>query len=146
MADDELEGCLLPDYQGEVEEIAQNPAFEVVLRLTPVVVPLSMALLYSEIVKVFHFAADVLAGNSWRAVDGGLSQTAALEPLINGIVVPSCSVALGTLTAITISSLRLRQIQLRALLNKEACQIRAMLAMLESQFCGEQYRPELLSG
>ena len=77
---------------------------------------------------------DLLSGKTWYAVDGGASQIAELLPVTNGIVVPSVSVAFGTLTAVTIQSLRQRQIAIRALLNKEACAVRSLYAACMAAF------------
>ena len=111
------EGCLLPDKQQEVQDLVEeeSPAFELALMWTPVVVPLGAVLTYGNVMEVYHFTVQALSSNTWAPADGGVSQTIALVPLVNGIVVPSCSIALGTLIALTISSLRQRQILLRTL-------------------------------
>ena len=112
------EGCLVPDDQNELKVMEeQNSAYELALAWTPVVVPACAALTYGNVMEVYHFTVQTLSANTWSSADGGVSQTAALVTLVNGIVVPSCSVALGTLIALTISSLRLRQIQLRTLVS-----------------------------
>lgn len=59
-----------------------------------------------------------------------------IQPMMNGIVLPTVSFALGTLSAATITSLRQRQVTIRACLNKEACLIDLMLSVLETIFAG----------
>ena len=108
--------------------------FDLVLAVTPVVAPALGGLLYPSIETLYHVVSDVLSFRLWESADGGFAQTQALIPLVNGIVVPACSVALGTLTALTVSQLRQRQIQLRTLLNKEACLIRCILCTFEALF------------
>jgi len=119
---------------------ANSGWFDAALILTPVAVPMLAGALYPTIETAYHSAIDLLANYRWAPADGGASQAQALSPLINGIVVPACSVALGTLTALTISQLRQRQIQLRTLLNKEACLIRCILSTFEALFQGERQR------
>lgn len=46
-----------------------------------------------------------------------------LTPAINGIIIPGLAITGGTLVGITVSSLRQRQLDVRANLNKEACDL-----------------------
>ena len=64
--------------------------------------------------------------------------------MTNGIVVPSVSVAFGTLTAITIQTLRTRQITICAALNKEACALRNRHSATSAVFAGPAYDRERL--
>ncbi|CAJ1346979.1 unnamed protein product [Effrenium voratum] len=57
-----------------------------------------------------------------------------LTPATNGIVIASLSIAFGTLTSLTISSLRQRQKEIRQYLNKEACEIRMLQALFLACF------------
>ncbi|CAE7522628.1 unnamed protein product [Symbiodinium natans] len=57
-----------------------------------------------------------------------------LTPATNGIVISSLSIAFGTLTSLTISSLRQRQKEIRQYLNKEACEIRMLQALLLASY------------
>ncbi|CAE7289793.1 unnamed protein product [Symbiodinium microadriaticum] len=57
-----------------------------------------------------------------------------LTPATNGIVIASLSIAFGTLTSLTISSLRQRQKEIRQYLNKEACEMRILQAMLLASY------------
>lgn len=102
--------------------------------MLPVVLPIVAGLQFERILGVSHEALELMARAKWVQVDGGLSRTAALMPTLTGIVLPSVSFALGTLTATTISSLRSRQVQLRAQLNSEACLIRSILSASEAMF------------
>ena len=54
------------------------------------------------------------------------------------------SVAFGTLTAITIQTLRQRQISIRAALNKEACALRNLHSATKAVFSGPSYDRERL--
>ncbi len=59
-------------------------------------------------------------------VDGGRLSIDLLLPTANGIVLPTLSIALGTLFATTINVLRQRQVDLRADLNNEVCELRLL--------------------
>jgi len=49
-----------------------------------------------------------------------------LRPTITGVVVPVISIALATLVSTTVNVLRQRQVDLRAYVNKEACELRLL--------------------
>ena len=49
-----------------------------------------------------------------------------LRPTITGVVVPVISIALATLVSTTVNVLRARQVDIRALVNKEACDLRLL--------------------
>ena len=68
--------------------------------------------------------------NAAQPVDGNLFAVQLLRPTVNGVVLPTLSVALGTLLATTINVLRNRQVEIRAALNKEACELRLLRAAL----------------
>ena len=68
--------------------------------------------------------------NAAQPVDGNLFAVQLLRPTVNGVVLPTLSVALGTLLATTINVLRNRQVDIRAALNKEACELRLLRAAL----------------
>jgi len=76
------------------------------------------------------------------AVDGGRQQVEELQPVINGVVLPAVSFALGTLSATSIQSLRQRQVSLRACLNREACLIDLLSSALDTIFDGPQRHAE----
>ena len=135
--------CWLPDSVGaepntSPREFGNNQdasnALDIFLVIAPVILPLLAGLLFDEEVGALHNFLTFLAQSNWVDADGGLSRTAALLPLMTGIVLPCVSFALGTLTATTISTLRARQIQLRTELNSEACLVRSILSATESLF------------
>ena len=97
------------------------------LLVSPIVLPIVAGLSFEDTINVFHYTLERLANLKWVQVDGGLSRTAALLPVMTGIVLPCVSFALGTLTATTISTLRARQVGLRTTLNEEACLVRTRL-------------------
>jgi hypothetical protein len=86
--------------------------YDLVFSSIPFVAPLLAYLLYPSVYEIYQFV--------------GKSAAVELLPAANGVVVPSASIAFGTLIAITIQSLRGRQIALRTLLNNEACAIRSL--------------------
>jgi len=59
--------------------------------------------------------------------------------LLTGVVVPVISIALATLVSTTVNVLRDRQLQLRALVNKEACQIRILRRAVFGMFGTRQH-------
>ena len=60
----------------------------------------------------------------WAEVDGGVYRIETLSPVINGIVLPTTSIAFGPLLSATVSILRQRQLDIRTSLNLEACELR----------------------
>ena len=90
---------------------------------------------------VYRVVLDVISGSTYN-VQNLDAFIADLLTVTNGIVVPSVSVAFGTLTAITIQSLRQRQISIRALLNKEACGVRSLYAASKAVFAGAPFQRE----
>mmetsp|Transcript_42775 Transcript_42775/g.89352 ORF Transcript_42775/g.89352 Transcript_42775/m.89352 type:complete len:475 (-) Transcript_42775:422-1846(-) len=107
-----------------------------VLQLSVVFAPLVLPALaffnFENAVTDFHVMLDILSNDNWVQVDGGISKAASLTPVMNGIVLPSVSVALSTLTAITVSSLRVRQLELRKHLNTEASLLRSLHSATET--------------
>lgn len=61
-----------------------------------------------------------------RTVDGNQFASSLIRPTITGVVVPVISIALATLLSNTVNILRDRQLQLRSLINKEACDLRLL--------------------
>lgn len=74
-----------------------------------------------------------------RAVDGNQFRTELLRPTIVGVVVPVISIALATLTSSTVNVLRARQVELRALVNKEACELRLLRRAVFGMFGTRQH-------
>jgi len=62
-----------------------------------------------------------------------------LRPTITGIVVPVTSIAFATLLSTTVSVLREKQVDLRILLNKEACDLRLLRRTIFGMFGTRQH-------
>lgn len=99
----------------------------VVSYILPVVGPALAFWQWNNVLHVTH----VLLGDERQLLE--LMQVT-LTPATNGIVIASLSIAFGTLTSLTISSLRQRQKEIRQCLNKEACDIRLLQALFVSMF------------
>jgi len=84
----------------------------------------------SEIIDSFYVG---------RSVDGGQFAANLLRPTITGVVVPVISIALATLVSTTINVLRERQVQLRARVNKEACELRLLRRAVFGMFGTRQH-------
>eukprot|EP00913_Durusdinium_trenchii_P003325 g3079.t1 len=117
----------------------------VVSYILPVVGPAFAFWQWKNILAVNHY----LLGDERQLLE--LMQVT-LTPATNGIVIASLSIAFGTLTSLTISSLRQRQKEIRQCLNKEACDIRLLQALFVSLFrlsvdkrCGERLHMEEVS-
>lgn len=131
-ADDDGDSCMIPDWDDATLLASQKPA-----------VPKDTKRFYRDLVSslifyVLPFLGPAFAFSQWKTILGlvhsvigdeakllELTQVT-LTPATNGVVVASCAIALGTLTSVTVSSLRQRQLVVRSCLNKEACEI-AML-------------------
>lgn len=85
---------------------------------------------------VSEFIDSLMVG---RQVDGGQFAANLLRPTITGVVVPVISIALATLTSTTINVLRERQVELRALVNKEACELRLLRRAVFGMFGTRQH-------
>ena len=140
--------CVLPAMVQQEQRLSNRgssfPSSKVDYLLVgiPVLLPLAAYWNYDDILKLVTWFIDLGPGD-WLAVDGGKEQVARLQPAINGVVLPAISIALGTLSATTISSLRDRQIQLRACIHKEACLVDAVLSASTTVFAGRLRRGEL---
>jgi len=66
--------------------------------------------------------------NAWFSADGNLYEIEILTPLVTGVVMPTLAVALATLAATTISTLRQRQLDVREALNAELCELALLRA------------------
>lgn len=76
---------------------------------------------------------------SAKAVDGNAFANNLLRPTITGVVVPVISIALATLISTTVNVLRQRQVDLRALVNKEACELRLLRRAVFGMFGTRQH-------
>eukprot|EP00522_Entomoneis_paludosa_P008695 CAMPEP_0172443832 /NCGR_PEP_ID=MMETSP1065-20121228/4024_1 /TAXON_ID=265537 /ORGANISM="Amphiprora paludosa, Strain CCMP125" /LENGTH=437 /DNA_ID=CAMNT_0013194179 /DNA_START=389 /DNA_END=1702 /DNA_ORIENTATION=- len=102
----------------------------VVEYLIPIVAPVIAFLSYDLVAGSFSSLLTVVANNNWVAVDGGSFQAKIITPTINGVVLPAISVLFATLTSTTIRTLRDRQLDIRASINEEAGELRAMEYLL----------------
>ena len=132
--------CLLPDVLPETQ--IQDKLYDGTLFSVPFFTPVAAYFLYPFVQRAYHDGVDMLSGHTWYGQYGGALQIAQLLPVTNGLVVPSVSVAFGTLAAVTIQSLRQRQISIRALLNKEACALRSLHAASRCVFAGTHFDAE----
>lgn len=98
-----------------------NASLDQLTSAGPFAVPLVAFVGYDSVISATTWFVDTFSPGQWSAVDGGASQVQMIQPTMNGIVVPTVSIALATLSAATIQTLRQRQVSLRACLNKEAC-------------------------
>ena len=73
------------------------------------------------------------------AVDGNKFASDLLRPTITGVVVPVISIALATLVSTTVNVLRARQVDIRALINKEACDLRLLRRAIFGMFGTRQH-------
>ena len=129
--------CLLPtDEDLNVFTTKIDPSnaqtFRLALTLVPLTTPVVAFASYDLVFQAFRNVKD--AFRSWYAVDGGSLERELLIPVVNGVVNPAVSIVLATLVAATLNSLRQRQIQIRTLLNQEACDLRTLDVALESIF------------
>ncbi len=74
-----------------------------------------------------------------KAVDGNKFASDLLRPTITGVVVPVISIALATLVSTTVNVLRARQVDIRALINKEACDLRLLRRAIFGMFGTRQH-------
>jgi len=100
--------------------------------IIPVMTPLIAFLSYEPVAALFSASMVALSENNWVAVDGGAYQAKIIAPVINAIVVPAIAVLFATLTATTISTLRLRQVEIRRAINMEAGELRNLESLVNS--------------
>lgn len=98
--------------------------------LLPFFVPLLGFVLYDPLALLTRDVVIALGHNGWAFTDGGQYKAEILAPTINGVVVPTISIALATLVAGTLSSLRERQNVIRACLNNEGSELKTLHAKL----------------
>jgi hypothetical protein len=79
----------------------------------PLLAPFVAFFTYDYVASGFADFIELLSNKNWVAVDGGAYQAKIIAPAINGVVVPAIAVLFATLTANTISNLRLRQVDVR---------------------------------
>ena len=114
---------------------SQDPTL-VFLVLLP---PLAAALMWPALADGVSTVFSTFNGINGRAVDGNAFAVQLLRPTVNGVILPTLSIALGTLLATTINVLRNRQVAIRANLNKEACELRLLRSALLGAFGTAQH-------
>lgn len=102
--------------------------------LLPFFAPLLGFLSCEYVVSFMHEALLVLGRQTWVSVDGGQYQAAILVPVLNGIIVPTISIALATLIASSVSTLRTRQLTIQACLNQETTILQMLCITLDKLF------------
>lgn len=121
--------CLVPPGDEEILDaqkamFAETALFDRSLQLFPLASTTLAFVSYESVAKWARMGIDFFGQRqSWTSVDGNVYEIAILAPTINGVVMPSVSIALGTLAAATVSSLRLRQLDVRERLNRELGEI-----------------------
>lgn len=76
---------------------------------------------------------------SFQNVDGNTFAVELLRPTVNGVVLPACAITFGTLLATTVNVLRNRQVEMRACISKEACQLRLLRQILLGMYGTAQH-------
>jgi len=74
-----------------------------------------------------------------RSVDGNTFANNLLRPTITGVLMPVISIALATLVSTTVNVLRDRQVKLRTIVNKEACELRLLRRAVFGMFGTRQH-------
>ena len=90
-----------------------------------------------EVVTVAQVGMVATAGME-ALEEVGSVEVQLLAPVIGGVVQPTVSIVLGTLLATTINALRVRQVNIRAAINKEASDLRSMESALVHLFAGDE--------
>eukprot|EP00617_Octactis_speculum_P007415 CAMPEP_0185781338 /NCGR_PEP_ID=MMETSP1174-20130828/102011_1 /TAXON_ID=35687 /ORGANISM="Dictyocha speculum, Strain CCMP1381" /LENGTH=312 /DNA_ID=CAMNT_0028471269 /DNA_START=212 /DNA_END=1150 /DNA_ORIENTATION=+ len=133
---DDVMNCMLPE--DNTDQIFMETRIEDrLIAFIPIIAPLLGFLFYPEIASGFRYIIDdLLSDRSWIPVDGQVYQISILTPTIIGIVVPPLAITYGTLTSLTASTLRERQLQIREMLNQETSELRALVPFCEALFSG----------
>ncbi|KAL3796194.1 hypothetical protein ACHAWO_010474 [Cyclotella atomus] len=112
--------------QKKNEEDDESRSREDYVFLLVAVVPFLLAFLFWENISLGLATFIDEYGAVGRAADGNQFANSLIRPTITGVVVPVISIALATLLSNTVNILRDRQLQLRSLINKEACDLRLL--------------------
>ena len=134
--DNEDYSCELPIYLFEDDEIsraedcAEKERFRLALTVFPIIAPLAAFASFDVVLGLFHSLNA--AFQTWFSVDGGKVEIELITPVINGVVQPAVAIIFSTIVAATLTSLRNRQVAIRASLNKEACDIRTLDAVISN--------------
>ena len=128
--------CELPVYLFEDDEIsraeykAEKERFRLALTVFPIIAPLAAFAGFDVVIKLYHSLNA--AFQTWFSVDGGKVESELIAPVINGVVQPAVAIIFSTIVAATLTSLRNRQVAIRASLNKEACDMRTLDAVINN--------------
>jgi len=118
----EPDSCPVPETDYEL--VPQDPVGEQVLDLFKVaaifILPFAGPIIAFAVWPLILMVVHSVLGEEKSLLE--LTQMT-LNPTTNGIVVASLATALGTLTSVTVWTLRQRQLDVRASLNKEACDL-----------------------
>ncbi|KAJ8611301.1 hypothetical protein CTAYLR_006601 [Chrysophaeum taylorii] len=131
------EECVLPMDEAQLEATrqdleAQTRTFDATLAALPFVMPTLAFASYEFVARETREALDLFGGRNWLSIDGNAYEIEILAPLVNGVVMPSIAIALGTVAATTISSLRDRQLEVRERLNSELCDLELLRAAVNA--------------
>lgn len=127
----EVQNGMLDAFDFETETTSlQN--YATTLSLLPILAPVVAFFTYDNVVCFYHDAIQL--GRSWYSVDGGIAESQLLIPVVNGIILPSISIVLGTLVSSTLIDLRNRQVRIRECLNKEAADINTMSTIIDALY------------
>jgi hypothetical protein len=125
---------LVDSYSTRVEQQHDtlNRLIENIMIYVPIAAPLVAYNTFTNISWLYTQFVGMLSQSRWAEVDGGMYSTKILTPAINGIVVPSVSILFATLVSSTVTTLRIRQLDIRTSLNKEANNLRMLQSMIDS--------------
>ena len=121
------------------EEVDESRSREDYLFLLLPFVPSILAYVFWEEISLSLATFIDVHGAVGRAVDGNAFANSLIRPTITGVVVPVISIALATLLSNTVNILRDRQVQLRSLINKEACDLRLLRRAIFGMFGTRQH-------
>jgi hypothetical protein len=107
--------------------------------LVVAIVPCILAFIFWENISLSLATFIDEYGAVGRAIDGREFANSLIRPTITGVVVPVISIALATLLSNTVNILRDRQVQLRSLINKEACDLRLLRRAVFGMFGTRQH-------
>ena len=103
---------------------AETKNYDLTLSAAPIVSPLVAFFSYEGVARETRAVIEYFdRQNAWFSADGNTYEISILTPVLTGVVMPTLSVALATLAATTISTLRQRQLDVREALNAELCEI-----------------------
>jgi len=104
------------------------------------IVPCLLAFFFWDEISLFLSQYIDAHGVLGSTPDGGAAFAVnILRPTITGVLVPVISIALATLVSTTVNVLRQRQVDLRAFVNKEACEIRLLRRVVFGMFGTRQH-------